>query len=283
MPATLFFSEGQYEVIAMKKEKVYFIYVTENLINGKLYIGQHTCDYDKQFTDGYLGSGVAIRKAIEKYGKENFERIILEYAESPEELNELEAKYVDEEVIKSKRFYNLETGGKCNNNVSEETKQKISIASKGHFVSEETKKKMSIRMSGENNPMFGRIGQLNPFYGRHHTDEAKQALRNYHLGKHQTEETKNKLKELFTGRFVSEETKKKMSESAKGKKQFLGLHHTEETKQKMSIRMSGENNPMFGKSGVNSPTFGKHWFNNGIINVRARECPDGFVRGIKRK
>ena len=273
----------------MKKEKVYFIYVTENLINGKLYIGQHTCDYDKQFTDGYLGSGIAFKNAVKKYGVENFSRIIIDYADSPEELNELEAKYVDEEVIESNRFYNLETGGKCNNNVSEETKQKISIALKGHFVSEETKQKMSIRMSGENNPMFGRIGQLNHFYGRHHTDETKQALRNYRLGKHQTEETKNKLKELFTGRFVSEETKKKMSESAKGKKHFLGLHHTEETKKKMSIRMSGENNPMFGKSGennpmfgksgVNNPIFGKHWFNNGIICVRAEECPEGFTKG----
>ena len=28
---------------------------------------------------------------------------------------------------------------------------------------------------------------------------------------------------------------------------------------------------------------GNVFWNNGVINVRARECPDGFVRGIKRK
>jgi len=30
--------------------------------------------------------------------------------------------------------------------------------------------------------------------------------------------------------------------------------------------------------------FGNHWYNNGIINVSAKECPEGFVAGIiKRK
>ena len=50
----------------MESEKVHFIYVTENLINGKLYIGQHTCNYDKQFTDGYLGNGRALKNAVKK-------------------------------------------------------------------------------------------------------------------------------------------------------------------------------------------------------------------------
>ena len=24
---------------------------------------------------------------------------------------------------------------------------------------------------------------------------------------------------------------------------------------------------------------GKHWYNNGVVQVQALECPDGFVRG----
>ena len=59
---------------------------------------------------------------------------------------------------------------------------------------------------------------------------------------------------------LTEETKRKMSEAQKGK------IFTEETKQKLSRAMKR-----------------LHWFNNGIKNVRARECPAGFVRGrIKR-
>ena len=41
--------------------------------------------------------------------------------------------------------------------ISEETKRKISIANKGHVVSEETRKQISNRLSGKNNPMYGKI------------------------------------------------------------------------------------------------------------------------------
>jgi len=45
------------------------IYKTTNLINGKIYIGQsfkHNCKY--------LGSGIFLKRAIKKYGIENFRR-----------------------------------------------------------------------------------------------------------------------------------------------------------------------------------------------------------------
>ena len=46
-----------------------FIYITTNMVNGMRYLGQ------KKFDRGwknYLGSGAVLRKAINKYGKENF-------------------------------------------------------------------------------------------------------------------------------------------------------------------------------------------------------------------
>ena len=58
----------------------YIIYCTTNKINGKKYIGSHTChnkcQYLKKGQDqcGYLGSGVVLKSAIEKYGSHNFER-----------------------------------------------------------------------------------------------------------------------------------------------------------------------------------------------------------------
>jgi len=53
------------------------IYLTVNLINNKFYIGQ-TITQDRN----YLGSGILITKAIKKYGRDNFKRIILRQCSS---------------------------------------------------------------------------------------------------------------------------------------------------------------------------------------------------------
>ena len=52
---------------------------------------------------------------------------------------------------------------------------------------------------------------------------------------------------------------------------MYGKHHTEETKKKIAEAHKGNTN-----------TRGKRWFNNGKENIRAKECPDGFVPGMLR-
>lgn len=64
-----------------------YIYLTENLINSKKYIGQHK---NNSFNPSYLGSGTILKQAINKYGKENFKVEVLEECNSKEELNEKE-------------------------------------------------------------------------------------------------------------------------------------------------------------------------------------------------
>lgn len=41
----------------------YWIYKITNLLNGKMYIGQHTTD---NLDDGYMGSGIHIERAVKK-------------------------------------------------------------------------------------------------------------------------------------------------------------------------------------------------------------------------
>ena len=90
-------------------------------------------------------------------------------------------------------------------------------------------------------------------------------------GKKFSEEARRKMSEAkkgkpsnHKGKKLSEEARKKLREANKGKKL------SEETKRKMSVANRIKN-------------VGKHWFNNGKINKRVKECPKGFVPGMLRK
>src|ERR1700742_1816752 len=84
-----------------------FIYVTTNTVNGKKYIGK--CESNKK---SYLGSGSLLKKAIKKYGRQNFIRDILAYGISREDLDDLEKYYIDYYGCQnSDLFYNIKEGG----------------------------------------------------------------------------------------------------------------------------------------------------------------------------
>ena len=124
------------------------------------------------------------------------------------------------------------------------------------------------------------------------------------------------------GKHLSEETKKKIGSAQKGNKYALGHKHSEEAKNKIAEAMKGEKNPFYGRHhteeskrmnseahkgkhlGKDNPFYGKHhsdelkkklseinkvkmkgmrFFNNGKINIRAKECPDGFIPGRIKK
>lgn len=87
--------------------------------------------------------------------------------------------------------------------------------SSGYIPSEIERKKASMRMSGKNNPKFGsaRIGELNPFYGKTHTEETLKKMR----GRKCTEENKELYRKLRTGTVDSIETRAKKSAAKKGK------------------------------------------------------------------
>lgn len=105
--------------------------------------------------------------------------------------------------------------------VSEETREKISKANKGKIRSEQAKQNMrnSIKdVSGEKNPMWGRIGENNPNYGRK-----------------QSESCKVKCSEANKGKILSDETKKKISDSHKLRETHKCVYCGFETKIKTNI------------------------------------------------
>ena len=84
-----------------------FIYMTTNHITGKKYIGKRQTNWRKHEIDSYLGSSKVLKDDIEKYGRDNFSRVILEYAESKEELGKLEIEYLRKyNAVDDDSFYN---------------------------------------------------------------------------------------------------------------------------------------------------------------------------------
>ena len=132
--------------------KMMIIYETRNLINGKVYRGQHICGVDCQTGCKYLGSGTALKRAIKKYGRHNFRRRILAYATYPSVLNDLEKIYVTDDFVARQDTYNQMTGGGSSGSPSAETRAKNSAALKGHEVSTETRKKISAATSASMTP-----------------------------------------------------------------------------------------------------------------------------------
>lgn len=86
----------------------YTVYQITNNVNGKIYIGKHQT---KDINDGYMGSGKMLKRAIKKYGIENFTKDILHVFDTEEEMNEKEADLVTEEFCLRKDTYNLCIGG----------------------------------------------------------------------------------------------------------------------------------------------------------------------------
>ena len=89
-------------------EKVFYVYLTTNKINGKQYIGQH---YGKT-NDKYYGSGLGIMRAIKEYGKENFSKQILQVCDSREDADKIEKFYIEKyDAVNNRNFYNMMEGG----------------------------------------------------------------------------------------------------------------------------------------------------------------------------
>ena len=141
------------------------IYLTTNLITGKQYVGR-----DKNNNPKYLGSGLHLKRAINKYGKENFSKQIVACCSDFETLCLLEEYHIQLFKTMHPKGYNhtpKSVGREKGCIVSEETKKKMSISHKRYWskqpqkdrkpakkkkdgLSEEHKHRISLAMKGKN-------------------------------------------------------------------------------------------------------------------------------------
>lgn len=192
------------------------IYKAENKLNGKVYIGKTIKTLhirkNQHVNDSKRGSNYRFHNALNKYGADNFEWIILCETDSTKKLNLLEIFYISA-YKKMTSLYNLTDGGEGNLgwNPPEETRNKIGMANSKRIISDETRVKLS------------EAGK-----GRKHSEETKKKIGMAHKGKTLTEEAKKKIGEANSKYIRDDNYRKKMSEVKKGE------IRSEETRLKMS-------------------------------------------------
>lgn len=147
--------------------------------NGKVYIGITKMKLSDRWRNGKgYERNEYFYKAILKYGWDSFKHEIIADGLTMEQAEAEEIRLIQLFRSNDKRYgYNLTTGGECKKQYSLETKEKIRQKAIGRIVSEETKQKMRAihtgQWTGDKNPCFGKTGEQNPFYGRHHSEKTK--------------------------------------------------------------------------------------------------------------
>ena len=179
----------------------YCVYVHINKINGKKYVGQTIYgDYPKRRWRNGTGysNQLYFYNAIQKYGWDNFEHEIVASNLTKEEADNFEKLLIKHLYTSDKNLgYNLTMGGDgCfGRYVTEETRRKMSDARTGAKLSDETKKKIGIASKGRN-------------VGRKHTDEELEKMRAKRNG------VQNKKGGAPKGIKKSEDAKKKIQENS---------------------------------------------------------------------
>lgn len=142
------------------KKNNWCVYMHENRINGKRYIG-----ITSQKPTNRWGNGHGYKRcpffyaSILKYGWDTFRHEILYTNLTQDDAEKLEIELIAKyETQNPDKGYNLSSGGRVNSGFrrSEEFKKKLSMSKIGHDVSEEQRrnhsKKMKNRFTGSKNP-----------------------------------------------------------------------------------------------------------------------------------
>lgn len=221
------------------------IYITRNLINDKIYIGQHTT---LNIDDGYLGSGNLIKQAVKKYGKKNFKVRFCCFCKNQEQLDDQE-KFWIQYFDSIDNGYNLSEGGysvigeigrqKSIENrrrklksgeivvwnkgtkglYSEEHRKHLSNIAKSRKHSFESNKKRSIKLKGrivsqKTKEKSKQTKINNGTYRKPMSKVQKDYLRKINTGKKQSLETINKRINKITGKKRSDEQRNNLRSGA---------------------------------------------------------------------
>lgn len=198
--------------------KFFTIYKITNKLNGKTYVGKHITE---DMNDEYMGSGKLIKKAIKKYGIQNFQKEILHVYDNEHDMNVAEELLVEI----SKNTYNLQKGGiggwhyiNSNNLSNTEEHKKMKSEKLKEYWTEEKKQQKSESMIEYNK--------------KNGTDRYIRSAKAFHSNT----ENKSKFVEIMSEVNSREDKRKKTSETLKSK-----WNNDEDFREKMKRRKHGSN------------------------------------------
>jgi group I intron endonuclease len=157
----------------------YYLYLYENIINGKVYVGQTTNIKTRHRAHCSTNfNGMPIDNAIKKYGHYAFILTIILVTDTLERVNQEEIYWIARirEYLGYNNVYNISDG--ASTPMTQETKTKISQS---------------------------KMGEKNAFFGKTHTDETKRKLsanlagNSFRLGKTASVITKLNISKAVTG------------------------------------------------------------------------------------
>lgn len=180
------------------------IYRIKNKINGKVYIGS-SINLRKRKREHFncLRLGIHhsrhLQRSFDKYKEENFDFEVVEYIENKDVLLKTEQEYIDKlRPYRRDKGYNM------------------------------SRKASGVCLIGEDNPRYGigLKGDKHPMFGRKHTEESKRLMsisskgknageKSVWYGKCHSDESKQKIKEARARQIFTDEAKEKQIEARK--------------------------------------------------------------------
>jgi group I intron endonuclease len=170
------------------------IYKVSCLVSRKSYIGQTTKTAESRWNEHLLVTSkkkYALSNAIRKHGRAAFSVEVLEFCDTPEDLDDAERFWVDWYQTIAPLGYNLTSGGRTYR-LSEASRRKMSELANRRFSSAEERAKIS-------------IGKLNSGYRHSDAAKAKMAASSkgrpaHNKGARMSEEQRAKLRAAWVRR-----------------------------------------------------------------------------------
>lgn len=224
----------------IRQQTIHFLtYKIVNKINGKYYLGKHQTDNP---LDEYVGSGLLISRAVEKYGLDNFTKILLHDWHNEKEMNHAEHELVTEQIVNDEASYNLALGGQGGDlgilahEKQRETWAKKSVEEKAAIVE---KRKISLDARTPEQKAYTKTLISVATKRRNNDPQYQERMRQVWAARTPEQKEKTREKHSLTWREMDPIKKRKISENCRDRMNNMSKEQREEHRRKTHATIKG--------------------------------------------